>query len=187
MRSCPERAHTSNVASVMTCTTVLSTLSVFLFSIVSDAALAGDQKLPMRKAGLWEMKTVMDEGNGPKDQTMKMCIDGEMERNTVDASLEEHKKACMQYDVKTDGGKTIVDADCTFSTRRVISTTTMTGDFSTAFEIAITSTTTSVEAKDQSVVVKRTIAQSGKYAGESCGELKAGEAEGTDGTRMMVQ
>ncbi len=185
--SCQERANTSNAEYAMTFTKMLSMLSVVLFALSGGAALAADQKLPMRKAGLWEMKTVMDEGNGPKDQTMKMCIDGDMERNTVDASLDEHKKTCKQYDVKVDGGKTVVDADCTFSTRRVVSTTTMSGDFSTAFEISIASTTTSVEEKDQSVVVKRTITQNGKYVGESCGELKAGEAEGTDGSRIMVQ
>ena len=31
------------------------------------------------------------------------------------------------------------------------------------------------------------IEQQGKYLGESCGDLKAGEAMGTDGTRVMVQ
>ena len=39
------------------------------------AAAADTAKLPERKAGLWELSTTMDEGLGPKDQTMKICID----------------------------------------------------------------------------------------------------------------
>ena len=35
--------------------------------------------------------------------------------------------------------------------------------------------------------VKRTITQDGKYMGESCGDLKAGEAMGSDGHKILVQ
>lgn len=143
--------------------------------------------LPTRKAGVWELKTVMDEGSGPRDQSIKMCIDDVMEHNTVKASLTEHKAACTTYDVKASDGKTVVDADCMFNERKVISTTTMSGDFKTAFEVKIDSTTSDPKAKDQSIVIKRTITQSGKYLSESCGDLKPGEAEGPDGKRVMVQ
>ncbi len=141
----------------------------------------------MRKAGIWEMKTVMDEGFGPRDQTMKLCIDQKMEETTAQTSVAEHKINCSKYDVKAADGKTVVEADCMFNARKVVSTTTMSGDFKTAFEIKIDSTTSDPEAKAQSVVVKRTITQTGKYLAESCGDLKPGEAEGPDGKRVMVQ
>jgi hypothetical protein len=35
--------------------------------------------------------------------------------------------------------------------------------------------------------VKRTIIQEGKFAGDACGDLKAGEAMGADGHKIMVQ
>ncbi|MEQ1714734.1 MAG: DUF3617 family protein, partial [Hyphomicrobium sp.] len=158
-------------------------------ALVSASSLtcAGDENsaaaLPTRKAGLWELKTSMDEGSGSRDQTMKMCVDEKMEANTVLASAAEHKSNCEGYKVKADGVATVVEADCVFNKRKVVSTTTMTGDFKTAFEVKINSTTSNPEAKDQSVVIKRTISQVGKYLAESCGDLKPGEAEGTDGTR----
>jgi hypothetical protein len=62
----------------------------------------------------------------------------------------------------------------------------MSGDFETAFKVTINSTT-SGEQDGQSVTVKRTIVQDGKYLGESCGDLKAGEAMGSDGKKIMVQ
>ncbi|MEQ1669930.1 MAG: DUF3617 family protein [Hyphomicrobium sp.] len=145
------------------------------------------QTLPSRKAGIWELKTTMDEGNGPRDQTIKMCIDDAMEKSTVAASIAEHKESCESYKIKAAGGTTTVEADCQFNKRRVVSTTTMSGDFKTAFDIKIESRTTDPKEKSQTIVVNRTITQIGKYLGESCGELKPGEAEGPDGKKVMVQ
>jgi hypothetical protein len=157
--------------------------SLALPAASDDAAVT----LPERKAGLWELKTVMDEGNGPRDQTMKLCIDAQMEKNTVSASIVDHKANCTTYDVKATGGNTTVDSDCLYNGRKVMSTTNMSGDFTSAFEIKIESTTTEPEQKAQSVVIKRTITQVGKYVGDSCGALKSGEAEAADGSRILVQ
>jgi hypothetical protein len=52
--------------------------------------------------------------------------------------------------------------------------------------VKIESTTSGME-KSQSIVVKRTITQNGKYLGESCGDLQPGEAKSPDGTKVMVQ
>ena len=141
----------------------------------------------MRKAGLWELKTSMDEGKGPMDQVLKLCLSDEMEKNTVNSSMAEHKANCASYDIKAAAAATVVEADCIFNKRKVVSTTTMSGDFKSAFEVKIDSTTSNPEAKDQSVVIKRTILQTGKFLSDSCGELKPGEAEGTDGKRILVQ
>jgi hypothetical protein len=149
-------------------------------------ALADDARLPERKAGLWELTTTMDEGLGPKDQTMKLCIDADMERNTVSASIEEHNKQCSKHDVTKQGDRTVVEMSCQFASRHVVSHTEMSGDFNNAFEVKIESTT-SGEQNQQSVSVKRTIVQKGKYLGESCGDLVGGEAMGADGSRILVQ
>ena len=162
-------------------------LALLGFAVLPAASDDAAVTLPERKAGLWELRTVMDEGNGPRDQTMKLCIDAQMEKNTVSASVADHKANCATYDVKAAGGNTTVDSDCLYNGRKVISTTNMSGDFTSAFEIKIESTTTEPEQKTQSVVIKRTITQVGKYVGDSCGALKPGEAEGADGSRMMVQ
>lgn len=149
-------------------------------------ALADDARLPERKAGLWELHTVMDEGLGPKDQKLTMCVDADMERNTVMASNEEHAKQCSKYEIKREGDKTVVDMSCQYASRHVKSRTEMTGDFQSALSVKIESTT-SGDHNGQTVAVKRTITQTGKYLGESCGDLTGGEAMGTDGTRVLVQ
>lgn len=153
---------------------------------LTGAAVADAPRLPERKAGLWELRTTMDEGLGPKDQTLKICIDADMEHNTVNASHAEHEKQCSKYEVKKEGDATVVEMSCQFASRHVKSRTEMTGDFQKALAVKITSTT-SGEQQGQTVAVNRTITQSGTYLGESCGELVGGEAMGSDGTRIMVQ
>lgn len=147
----------------------------------------GAPSLPTRKAGLWELKTVMDEGNGPRDQTLKICIDDRMEANTVAASIADHKANCSKYDIKTENGATVADGDCIYNRRQVVSRTEMSGDFKTGFSIKITSTTTDADAKEKTIVIKRSITQTGTYLSDSCGELGAGEAMGSDGSKISVQ
>lgn len=153
------------------------------FALLSPA-FAGD--LPLRKAGRWELKTVMDEGGQKHEQTLTLCVDADMERNTALASDLDHKKSCTKYEVKKAGSAVVVDATCTMNGRDVESHTEMSGDFQSRFEVKIDSTTSGIEGA-QSMSIKRTIMQAGKYLGESCGELKAGEAMGSDGSKIMVQ
>lgn len=153
---------------------------------LSGAAFAEDARLPERKAGLWELHTVMDEGLGPVDQSMTLCVDADMERTTLATSGEEHAQKCSKYEVTRDGDKTVVDMSCQFASRHVQSRTEMSGDFKTALSVKIESTT-SGDHNGQTVAVKRTITQTGKYLGESCGDLVGGEAKAPDGTKVMVQ
>lgn len=157
-------------------------------SVLPVTQAHAEEMLPQRKAGMWELKTSMDEGRGPREQTMKLCIDAEMEANTVKASLAEHKQNCEKYEIKKDGAKTVVNMICTYNGRHVESLTEMEGDFSKSFNIRIASTTADTrESTQQTITIKRVILQDGTYLGESCGDLKGGEALAADGTKVMVQ
>lgn len=158
--------------------------TLLCLTIFAPGALAAE--LPLRKAGRWEMKTVMEEGGRKHEQTITICIDADMERNTAANSADEHKRSCSRYDLKQDGDKVVVEATCNMNGRDVESRTEMIGDFQNAFEVKIDSTTSGIDGA-QSVSIKRTIDQHGKYLGAECGELKAGEAMGTDGKKIMVQ
>lgn len=169
----------------MTCRLALL-ISAISAATIATSASAADVQLPLRKAGKWEQATTMDEGGKKHEQTLTICIDGDMERNTAAASDEEHKRSCSKYEVKKQGDAVVIDATCNMNQRDVDSHTEMSGDFQTAFTVKIDSTTSGIQ-NQQSVSVKRTIEQKGKYLGESCGDLKAGEAMGSDGTKVMVQ
>jgi hypothetical protein len=161
-------------------------LLVSACAALQATAFAAEVELPLRKAGKWEQKTTMEEGGKNHEQTLTICIDGEMERNTALNSAGEHKAQCSKYEVKKDGDKVVIDAVCKMNGRDVESLTEMSGDFTNTFDVKISSTTSGIQ-DSQSISIKRVIEQKGKYLGESCGDLKAGEAMGTDGTRLMVQ
>lgn len=166
---------------------IVSLAGTFLVLISTSFTIAADATdLPLRKAGRWELKTVMDEGNGPREQTMTMCVDADMERNTAAASAVEHKQSCGKYEVKRTGETVVVESTCTMNGRDVDSRTQMSGDFSKSFLVKIDSTTSGIEGA-QSISVKRTITQDGKFLGDSCGDLKGGEAMSADGVKLMVQ
>lgn len=160
--------------------------STFVMGLQAASLSAEEVKMPLRKAGKWEQSTVMEEGGKKHEQTLTICIDADMERNTALASDAEHKHNCSKYEVKKEGDAVVVAATCNMNGRDVESRTELSGDFQSAFTVKINSTTSGVQ-DSQSVSVKRIIEQHGKYLGESCGELKAGEAMGTDGNKVMVQ
>ena len=165
--------------------TLIAAVAVSLAATVPVAA-EDSLDLPLRKAGQWQLTTAMDEGRGPRQSILTMCIEAEMERKTVMASGSEHRANCSKYEVKKIGGTTTVDAECTYDQRKVTSHTEMSGDFQAAFAVKIESTT-SGEARGQPVSVKRTILQEGKYVTQSCGDLQAGEAKDPEGRKVMVQ
>ncbi len=167
-------------------TTSLALVALLCVAAAPQSHAGEDIALPLRKAGQWELKTVMDEGAGPKEQVLTICIDADMEKSTVAASKTENKQSCSKYEISKSGDTIIVDAQCNFNERDVTSRTEMSGDFAKAFQVKIDSTTSGTDGA-RSVTVKRTITQSGTYLGDSCGELKGGEAKGSDGKKVLVQ
>jgi Protein of unknown function (DUF3617) len=160
-------------------------LGAALFAgFAAPAAMAGE--LPTRKGGLWQQKTTMDQGDGPRDHTLTICIDEKMERQTAAASVKHHKDNCSKYEIKVVDGTTNVEAECVFNKRPLSSSTQMSGDFATTFNIKIENRTT-LSDRGQTRIMKRTIEQAGSYLNEDCGELKPGEAMGSNGEKVLVQ
>lgn len=171
------------------CVQSVAASTLLALSTTSLSAAGSDNiELPTRKGGLWEMTTVMDEGGGPREQTMRMCVEKDMEFNSVHSSIIEHLQNCKKYDVKKSPEITTIDADCKFNGADVSSFTEMRGDFAKSFEVKIKSTTVPpMSQSGKTVPIKRTISQQGTYAGEACGDLQPGEAMGSDGKKYLVQ
>lgn len=166
-------------------TAVVACLSVC--SLSTQTAFAAQDSLPTRAPGKWQLTTSMDEGKGAKEQVMTICIDEAMEKTTVQASLREHQANCSKYDIKKQNEKTVVDAVCRYGNADVESQTEMEGDFEGSFTVKINSTTVRPSRDGQSRPIRRTIHQSGKFLGKECGDLKPGQAMGSDGEKVFVQ
>lgn len=144
-------------------------------------------ELPARQPGKWKLSTEMDEGRGPIKQTLTMCITEAMEKSTLEASASSHKSNCSRYDVKKDGDKTVVEAECAYAVDKVTSRTEMTGDFKSSFAVKIETTTVTSPPHRDPITRNRKINQTGEHLGPDCGDIKPGEAVAEDGSRVMVQ
>ncbi len=106
-----------------------------LVSVLSSAQ-AGD--LPMRKSGLWEIRTEMHAGTQamPGPMTMQVCIDQRQDDMTADPrDMQRLKQHCSQMDVKRSGDTVTVDAVCTHEGRSVTSHATITGNLTTDYRM----------------------------------------------------
>ena len=159
--------------------------------MATDVRAAEDgPDLPLRKAGLWELQTRTDEGRGPNEQHLTMCVGEEMERQTVSASRAENRSNCEKYEVNKTAGAMTVDATCTVDMRTTTTHTELTGDFQTTFSVKVQSRTSGFGPRAQGgqpVNVERKVLQNGKYLNESCGDLQAGEARAADGRTVVVR
>ncbi len=164
--------------------------AVPLIAVGSLHAAEEGPDLPLRKAGLWELQTETDEGAGPRKQQLTMCIGEEMERNTVVASGKENRANCSKYEVKKSADATVVDAICAYDQRHVTTHTELAGDFKTTFRVKVESSISGNASRAQGgqpINIQRKILQSGKYIGESCDGLQAGEARSANGATVQVQ
>jgi hypothetical protein len=149
-----------------------------------------EASLPLRKAGLWEVRTQTDEGRGKKEQALTMCVGEEMERDAVRLSVADNRSSCAKYDIRKTPEGTFVDAACTYDERQVTNHTELRGDFRTSFAVKVFSKTSGKAPRAQGgmpVNVERTTVQEGRYLGDNCGDLKAGEARTADGQTVSVQ
>jgi len=106
--------------------------SVFL----APAALAADT--PMRKSGLWEIKseTTADGQKMPGPMTMQMCIDQSKDDMTADsAEGQDMRKRCSKMDMKRSGNKVVIDSVCTVDKHIATGRTVITGNLVTDYRM----------------------------------------------------
>jgi hypothetical protein len=128
-------------------------LSVCL-SLPALEARADD--LPVRKAGLWEMKIVKT-GSAIPDMTMQHCTDETTDKDMSNTVSPMAKSVCSKQDVQKTATGYVTDSVCTVGGVSMTSHSEISGDFNTAYTIKTTAhvqrsdkpldTVTSIEAK----------------------------------------
>src|SRR5215471_14440747 len=121
------------------------------------AAGAPAVELPVRKAGLWEMKMVRSGGSAP-DMTMQHCTDATTDKQ-MSTSFSPGKETCAKQDIQKTATGYVSDTVCTVASMTVTSHAEITGDFNSAYTVKSTShsegaltgktadSTTTIEAK----------------------------------------
>jgi Protein of unknown function (DUF3617) len=125
--------------------------------VLLPAADALAVELPVRKAGLWEMKMVRTGGSVP-DMTMQHCTDASTDKQ-MSTSFSPGKETCSRQDVQKTSAGYVTDTVCSVAGMTITSHAEITGDFNSAYTVKSTShseggvtgkshdSTTTIEAK----------------------------------------
>jgi hypothetical protein len=103
---------------------------------LSSAALA--EELPIRKAGLWEMKIVKVGGSVP-EMTMQHCTDPTTDKEMNNSVSPLAKQICTRQDVQKTATGYVTDSVCTVAGVSMTTHAEISGDFNAGY--TVTSTT----------------------------------------------
>lgn len=114
--------------------------------------------LPLRKAGLWEMK-VLRTGSAMPDMTMQHCTDETTDKDMATSFSPAAKDMCSKQDIQKTATGYVSDSVCSIAGMSITSHAEITGDFNSAYTMKSTShsehgpsgaprdSTTTIEAK----------------------------------------
>ena len=136
---------------------LLFCLGCCLLTLVA-AAGANAEDLPVRKAGLWEMKLVRV-GSALPEMTMQHCTDETTDKDMNNMVSPMAKQMCAKQDIKKTAAGYVSDSVCNVGTTSITSHTEIVGDFNSGYTVMTAShsdkgpggkpldTTTKIEAK----------------------------------------
>jgi len=118
----------------------LSSLAAFIAaSAVACPAFALD--FPSRKPGLWEIQTGDGTGKGPgAGHTVQQCIDAASDKALRDMGQGMGKDMCSKQELRSDGGKLVMDSVCKIGNTVATSHAVLSGDFGTSYRMESKST-----------------------------------------------
>jgi len=119
---------------------------------------AGAVEMPLRKAGLWEMKLART-GSPLPEMTMQHCTDETTDKDMATASAPMSKEVCSKRDIEQTATGYVTDSVCSVAGVSMTSHSEISGDFNSAYTVKTTShaehgaarpprdVTTTIEAK----------------------------------------
>jgi Protein of unknown function (DUF3617) len=111
-----------------------SAVALLVLAAVPDARAA---ELPVRKAGLWEMK-VAHTGSSTPEMTMQHCTDETTDKEMSTAFSPLAKDMCSKQDVQKTTTGYVSDSVCGVAGMTVTSHAEITGDFNSAYTVKST-------------------------------------------------
>ena len=96
------------------------------------------EDLPIRKAGLWEMK-VMRAGAPNPDMTMQQCTDETTDREMSTSFSPMANEICSKKDIQKTANGYVSDSVCGFAGVSITSHAKIAGDFNSAYTVTSTS------------------------------------------------
>jgi hypothetical protein len=147
----------------------------------ANAANAVD--LPVRKAGLWEMK-VLHTGSAVPDMTMQHCTDETTDKDMSTSFSPMAKEMCSKQEIQKTATGYITDSVCGIAGMSITSHSEITGDFSSAYTVKSTSHS---ERGPTGVARDSTTTIEAKWLGACKADQKAGDIMMPGGMKMNIK
>ena len=143
---------------------------------------AGAVELPVRKAGLWEMKVVRA-GSPVPDMTMQHCTDETTDKMMSDTVAPMGKEMCSKQDIQKTATGYVSDSVCTYSGMTVTSHADVIGDFNSAYTVKSTAHTERAggTARDSTTTIEA------KWLGACKADQKPGDIMMPGGMKMNIK
>jgi hypothetical protein len=120
---------------------VVGSFAIASMTVCPVAAADTLADLPSRKPGHWEIRLVTDKPAGAPPVTTQVCIDASTDREIMEFGLRVSRKGCKRYEMRREGRKLVIDAECKLGPIKSVMHTTMSGDFQSNYTVRIEGTT----------------------------------------------
>jgi Protein of unknown function (DUF3617) len=159
---------------------LLSCVGCVLVALL-PAKAAGAEQLPIRKAGLWEIKMVRT-GSPLPAITMQHCTDATTDRDMNGVASPTAQQACSKQDLRKTATGYASDTVCTVAGRTITSHSDVTGDFNSAYTVTTVSHSEggSAGARDSTSKIEA------KWIGACKPDQKPGDVVMPDGRKVNV-
>ena len=144
---------------------------------------AGAVELPVRKAGLWEMKVVRA-GSPVPDMTMQHCTDETTDKMMSDTVSPMGKETCSKQDIQKTATGYVSDSVCGVAGMSITSHAEITGDFNSAYSVKSTSHS---EGGAAGAGRDRTTTIEAKWLGACKPDQKVGDIMMPGGMKMNIK
>lgn len=138
-------------------------------------------ELPVRKAGLWEMKMVRTGGSMP-EMTMQHCTDATTDKQ-MSTSFSPGKETCSKQDIQKTATGYASDSVCSVAGMTITSHADIVGDFNSAYTVKSTSHS---EGTPSGVPRDSTTTIEAKWLGACKADQKPGDIVMPGGMKMNI-
>ncbi len=162
----------------MTRQLVLFCLGISLLALDAHAV-----EMPVRKAGLWEMKVVRA-GSPVPDMTMQHCTDATTDKEMSTAFSPMSQEMCSKNEIQKTATGYVTDSVCNVAGMSMTSHGEITGDFNSAYTVKSTSHSERGPAgvpRDSSTTIEA------KWLGPCKADQKAGDILMPGGMKMNIK
>jgi hypothetical protein len=139
-------------------------------------------ELPVRKAGLWEMKMLRPGAPGP-EMTMQHCTDETTDKAMSSSFSPASKDMCSKQDIQKTAAGYVTDSVCTVAGVTMTTHSEIVGDFNSAYTVKATSHS---QGGPAAVPRDSTTAIEAKWLGACKADQKPGDIMMPGGVKMNI-